>query len=124
MVIESFISKKEKNRDISKEQVESLYSIREEIKKRYAEKMHLQQWAKQAYMNITYLKEKFKKIFGMTPYHYLLYERVKGAKVIIAEEPDCRFSEVAHRCGFGFYNNLRRTFHSQEGKTLTEFRSL
>jgi AraC-like DNA-binding protein len=123
-VIVALTRKKGEQRVISEQQLENLYTVREIIKKQFAEQMHLQEWAAKAHMNITYFKEMFKQVFELTPYHYLLYERIKAAKEIMVQEPDLSFAEVAQRCGFSTYNNLRRAFQVKENKTLTEWRNL
>lgn len=123
-VIAALIRQRETERNISEQQLENLFAVREDIRKQFAETMHLQEWATKAHMNITYFKEMFKQVFELTPYHYLLYERIKAAKEIMIHEPDLSFSEVARRCGFTTYNNLRRAFNAKENKTLTQWRNL
>lgn len=123
-VIAALTRKREAERSISEHQLENLYAVRELIRSEFAEKMHLQEWATRAQMNITYFKEMFKQVFELTPYHYLLYERIKAAKEIMIHEPDLSFAEVARRCGFTTYNNLRRAFNAKENKTLTQWRNL
>lgn len=123
-VIMALTRRRTEERVISEQQLENLYAVRETIKKEFAQKMHLQEWATKAQMNITYFKEMFKQVFELTPYHYLIYERIKAAKEMMIHEPDLSFAEVAERCGFTTYNNLRRAFQAKENKTLTEWRNL
>ena len=123
-LISTLTRKKERDRVISEQQLENLYAVRELIRVQFAEKMHLQQWATLAQMNITYFKEMFSQVFELTPYHYLLYERIKAAKEIMIHEPHLTFGEIARRSGFSTYNNLRRAFAAKENKTLTQWHNL
>ncbi|MBW7942803.1 MAG: AraC family transcriptional regulator [Candidatus Kuenenia stuttgartiensis] len=123
-VIGALTREKQKDRNISEQQLENLYAVRDQIRSQFADNMHLQQWATMAQMNITYFKEMFSQVFELTPYHYLLYERIKAAKEMMIHEPDLTFSEVARRCGFSTYNNLRRAFAAKENKTLSQWRNL
>jgi AraC-like DNA-binding protein len=123
-VVRALTRQRSEERTITEQQLENLYAVREIIKEQFQEQMHLQEWATKAQMNITYFKEMFKQVFELTPYHYLLYERLKGAKEMMINNPDMSFAEVAQLCGFGSYNNLRRAFQARENKTLTEWRNL
>ncbi|HTN05992.1 helix-turn-helix domain-containing protein [Agriterribacter sp.] len=123
-VIAALTRKRGAERNITEQQLENLYAVREEIKAQFAGKMHLQQWATKAQMNITYFKEMFKQVFELTPYHYLLYERLKAVKAMMTREPDLSLAEAARRCGFTSYNNLRRAFNTKENITLTQWRNL
>lgn len=116
LVISTLVKKREPERKITERQLENLFFVRDEIKRQFSEQMHLQEWTAKALMNVTYFKEMFRQVFELTPYHYLLYERIKAAKEIMRNEPNLNFSEVATRCGFTTYNNLRRAFNSKENR--------
>lgn len=112
------------HRHITEGQAESVFRVREEMKLRYAEKMNLNKWALQAGMNITYLKEIFREMFGYSPYNYLGHIRLEAAKALIHSEPGLSFDQIALRTGFGNYNNLRRTFNTKEKISLTDWKKI
>ena len=122
-VIEARTMKRE-YRPITETQIESLFRVKDMIRKQIAGKQHLRDWAREAGMNITYFKEYFKLVFGITPYHYLMYERIREAKKMIRHYPELTLSEIAEACGFSNYNNLRRAFYSMEKITLSRWQRL
>jgi|GEM_PF-988166 len=121
-VVNTLLKNKGHDKKIAFDQVENLYLVREMIRKRYSEAMTLKQWAKDTRMNTTDFKYKFRQVFGITPYRYLMYERVKAAKQIMLSNPQLPLSEVAKQCGFGTYNNLRRAFFPMEKTKLSAWR--
>ncbi|MDQ0109113.1 AraC family transcriptional regulator [Chitinophaga terrae (ex Kim and Jung 2007)] len=121
-VVHTLIKNNGHDKKITYDQVENLYLVREMIRKRYPEAMTLQQWAKETRMNTTDFKYKFRQVFGITPYRYLMYERIKAAKQIMLSDPQLPLSEVARQCGFRTYNNLRRAFYPMEKTKLSVWR--
>lgn len=117
-------TKKKQQRIIAESQLDSLYRVKGFIKEQITGKFHLRDWARMAGMNITYFKELFKEIFGITPYHYLMYERIRAAKQMMLEYPHLSLAEVAQACGFSNYNNLRRAFFAVENITLSRWQKL
>lgn len=111
-VVNTLIKENGHDKKITYEQVENLFLVREMIQRRYPEAMTLQQWAKETRMNTTDFKLKFRQVFNVTAYKYLTYQRINAAKELMLADPQLPLSEVARRCGFGTYNNLRRAFYS------------
>ncbi|MBS0027098.1 AraC family transcriptional regulator [Chitinophaga hostae] len=123
-VVATLIKNGGHDKKITYEQAENLYHVREMIMSRYSEAMTLQKWAKATQMNTTDFKYKFRQVFGITPYRYLTYERVKAAKEIMLSNPELPLAEVARRCGFRTYNNLRRAFYPMEKTKLSVWRDM
>ncbi|MFY0256469.1 helix-turn-helix domain-containing protein [Chitinophaga sp. 30R24] len=123
-IITALSQNDEYDKKITYDQVENLYKVRELIRSQYNESMSLRQWAKEARMNTTDFKYKFRQIFNVTPYRLLMYERIKAAKDIMLNEPDVPLSVVSVRSGFRTYNNLRRAFYRIENIRLSEWRNL
>ncbi|MGN6417829.1 MAG: helix-turn-helix domain-containing protein [Pseudobacter sp.] len=115
---------KRPQRQLTRQQVEGLFRVKNIIKDQLKKDHRLGDLARQAYMNLTYFKEMFKIVFGVTPYHYLLYERIKAAKKLMQRYPDLTLSQVAVACGFNNDNNLRRAFKSVEKMTLAHWQKL
>lgn len=111
-------------RPVTENQIENLVAIKKLIKSQVTEDVHLDHWARQSGMNITYFKELFKYVFGITPYHYLMYERILAAKQFMQQHPQATLTQVAVSCGFSDDNNLRRAFQSVEKVTLSQWKKI
>ncbi|WP_438940040.1 helix-turn-helix domain-containing protein [Chitinophaga hostae] len=121
-VVTTLIKNKGHDKKITYEQVENIFLIKEMIQRRFPEAMTLQQWAKESRMNTTDFKYKFRQVFGLPAYKYLTFQRINAAKEIMLANPQLPLSEVARRCGFGTYNNLRRAFYSSDKTKLSLWR--
>lgn len=115
---------KRSTRAVNATQVENLFRVKAMIRDQLKEDHPQAYWAKMAYMNRTYFKEMFKIVFAVSPYHYLLYERVEAAKKLMAAHSDLTLTEVAMACGFNNDNNLRRAFKSVEKISLADWQRL
>ncbi|ASZ13736.1 AraC family transcriptional regulator [Chitinophaga pendula] len=121
-VVNVHLKNRSHEKKVTHDQVENLYFVREMIQKRFPESMTLRQWAKHTGMNTTYFKYKFRQVFGITPYRYLTYERIRAAKKIMLSDPQLSLADVARLCGFRTYNNLRRAFYPVEKAKLSAWR--
>jgi AraC-like DNA-binding protein len=54
--------------------------VKEEIKRNYLVHSSIEELAKKAHMDSTCFKTMFTAVFDLTPYQYLLYERLKISK--------------------------------------------
>ncbi len=124
LVADATIKAPDKEFSISESQVDKLFQVQKQIKQQFQQKANIREWASKAQMNTTTFKYLFKQVFKETPYNYLLETRLEAAKKLASEEPDLGFAEIAERCGFGNYNNLRRVFYTKEKLTLTAWRKL
>src|ERR1700694_5260970 len=68
---------------LSEERIESLFAVRESIKKNIQRHIHIADLARKARMNDQYFKAGFKQVFDITPFQYLDYERVKASKLLL-----------------------------------------
>jgi len=65
----------------------------------------------------------FKKSMGLSPYQYVIQERIKLAKKLLAEQ-DLSIIEIAYCCGFSSQSHLTKYFKQQTGKTPKQYRDL
>ncbi len=123
-VVEALTRPRLKERVLTEQQVERLFTVRELLRTELSTPGHLNDWAMRAQMNTTYFKEMFRQVFVFSPHHYLLYERIRTAEKLMREQPDISVSELVARCGFKHYNNLRRTFFAKHKKTISDWKEL
>lgn len=108
---------------LNEQHIENLFLVRDEIRKNLTVHTEIEELARKAQMNVTYFKQMFYGIFELSPYQYLLYERMKKAKELLRNDPSLSFTAVASLVGFSSYDNFQRAFSKKEGKSLTDWRN-
>ncbi|TXI91090.1 MAG: AraC family transcriptional regulator [Chryseobacterium sp.] len=108
---------------ITEQHIENIFLVRDEIRNNLTVHTEIEELAKKAQMNVTYFKQMFYGIFELSPYQYLLYERMKMAKELLRNDPSLSFTNVAALVGFSSYDNFQRAFSKKEGKSLTDWRN-
>jgi AraC family transcriptional regulator len=63
----------------------------------------------------------FKASFGMSPYRFVMQERVAKAKVML-EESRKEIGEIAVEVGFPSHSHFTKIFHKMTGATPSQFR--
>lgn len=69
-----------------------------------------------------YFAHYFKKVTGLSFFHYLTAFRLERALERI-KTTDASMTEIAHSCGFGSSRSFNRLFKKHFGKTPTEFKN-
>jgi AraC family transcriptional regulator len=64
----------------------------------------------------------FKQAIGISPYQYLLQQRIERAKQLL-KESDCSIMEIALSCGFNSHSHLSKQFRQLTGMTPTAYRA-
>jgi transcriptional regulator GlxA family with amidase domain len=64
----------------------------------------------------------FREQVGQSPGHYVTTVRVEAARRLLAQEPTATTAVVAHRCGFGTAESLRRAFLLRLGVPPEQYR--
>lgn len=64
----------------------------------------------------------FHKYIGISPYHYILYQRVYKAKLLIRQHPELKMIDIALDCGFSSQSQFNKQFRSFTGTTPSAFR--
>ena len=64
----------------------------------------------------------FKQSLGITPYQYLLQQRIERAKQLL-RQPDRSIMEIAFLCGFNSHSHLSKQFRQLTGMTPKAYRA-
>lgn len=93
--------------------------LRDFIACHLTEPLTLNQLAEAVDTSVGHLVRAFKASFGMTPYQYILRERVTLAEDLLAHSNLC-LGEIALRAGFSDPSQMSKTFRRQTGRTPRE----
>lgn len=85
-----------------------------------SEPMTLEDLAQVASMSPHHLIRSFKSAIGVTPFRWLLQERIRRAKLLLAGAMP--LSEVAYACGFSSQSHFATAFKAETGLTPSEWR--
>lgn len=69
----------------------------------------------------SHLSHRFKQSIGMTPYQYLLQQRIERAKQLL-KAGDCSIMDIAFLCGFNSHSHLSKQFRQLTGMTPKAYR--
>jgi LacI family transcriptional regulator, galactose operon repressor len=70
------------------------------------------------------LERRFKQTMGLTPYEYLLQQRIQRAKELLAANPPLSLQAISRQCGIPDRRRLNRIFVRVTGKLPTTFRRI
>lgn len=88
---------------------------------RYMEPLHLDQFAKELYMNKYYLIREFKKEFGIPPIEYLLNRRIEEACNLL-RNTDRKVTEIGELVGMPNPTYFTQVFRKRKGTSPLAFR--
>lgn len=82
----------------------------------------LEDLARRYYLNSTYISNRFKKLFGITPIRLHNQVVIDRAKSMLRENENCSISELAQSLGFRDISNFTHFFTVREGCSPTDYR--
>lgn len=91
------------------------------IKEKYSEQLSIDEITQNIPASKYHFIRIFKKIMGVTPYHYLTAYRINMAKIFL-RSTDISVSEVAAKCGFSDTSNFIYQFKKHTGQKPLEYK--
>ncbi|AKJ64392.1 AraC family transcriptional regulator [Kiritimatiella glycovorans] len=98
-------------------------TVVEYINRHFAEPLDVPVLARMAGMSVSQFERKFRRLFQMTPRHYLIQVRVNHACRALLETADT-ISRIAQDSGFYDHSHLTRQFKRMKGVTPQEYRRI
>jgi len=94
----------------------------EYIKNNLFKPLNLNDLSQKAFMSPSSYNRYFKRELGMSPFEFILNERIKKAKKYL-QNPEYRVIDVAYNCGFEDSNYFIRIFKRYEGITPRQYQN-
>jgi AraC-like DNA-binding protein len=88
---------------------------------RYAEPLDLRRLAREAHVSPRHFSRSFRRVFGETPYQYLLSRRLERARHLL-RTTEMPVAEICLDVGFTSVGSFTTTFTRQIGVSPTSFR--
>ena len=88
---------------------------------RLSEEIGLEEMANHINLSPFHFVREFKKSVGMTPYRYVIHQRIEKAKELLTQT-DLAIADVALDCGFSNQSHLGRLFKQYTGITPKHYR--
>jgi AraC family transcriptional regulator len=96
--------------------------VQEYVEAHLAEDIRLQHLADLACMSVGHFLRSFRAASGMTPYQYVVEQRLQKARTTLASSAEA-VSLVARRCGFKTPSRLSLQFHARFGVSPSSYRT-
>jgi AraC-like DNA-binding protein len=93
------------------------------IRQHYAEDITLEELARQMGISPRQLQRRFKAVFGIGPWEFLIKTRLLAACKAMEAPGDRSLAEIALACGFCDQSAFARHFHAHVGLTPSRFRA-
>lgn len=102
---------------------QKLQQVIDYIDHRLSEKIRLVDLAKVANMSQYYFCSLFKQSLGISPYQYIIGQRIELAKKLLKQQ-ELPIVDVALKCGFSNQNHLNKQFRKRTGITPLAYRNV
>lgn len=93
----------------------------DEIDRRFAEPINVEDLAAVAMMAAAHFSRRFKRLFGQPPHKYLYYRRIERAKWLLRTSGKS-VTEICHAVGYSSLGTFTTTFVRLVGETPTAHR--
>jgi len=97
-----------------------LQLVRDKIDREYFTHLSCDEFGRIASMSKYNLINRFRYVYGVSPYRYLLQVRIRHARKLLGSTP-ASLGAVATAVGFDSQSSLSKSFRNIEGFTLAEF---
>jgi len=98
-----------------------LLRARDLVDSRYAEPLDLPRLAQEAHVSPRHFSRSFRRVFGETPYQYLLSRRLERARHLL-RTTEMTVAEICLEVGFTSVGSFTTTFSRHVGVSPTTFR--
>jgi AraC-like DNA-binding protein len=98
-----------------------LLRARDLVDSRYAEPLDLRRLAREAHVSPRHFSRSFRRVFGETPYQYLLTRRLERARHLL-RTTEMPVAEICLEVGFTSVGSFTTTFRRHVGVSPTTFR--
>jgi transcriptional regulator GlxA family with amidase domain len=98
-----------------------LLDARDLADRRYAEPLDIEALARHANVSPRHFSRSFRRVFGETPYQYLLTRRIERARHLL-RTTDRAVIEISRDVGFASVGSFTTTFRRHAGVTPTGYR--
>jgi AraC-like DNA-binding protein len=98
-----------------------LLNARDLADRRYAEPLDLEALARAAHVSSRHFSRSFRRVFGETPYQYLLTRRLERARYLL-RTTNRSVAEICLDVGFTSVGSFTTTFRRHVGVTPTDYR--
>ena len=109
--------------ELSQKIIDPVLAIKNKLLNSVYIKCSLDQIAKSLHMSKSSLIRKFKSATGITPYDFLLQEKIKTAKALL-KTTHLNVKEISNTLNFTDEHYFSYIFNQKTGKTPTEYRNL
>jgi AraC-like DNA-binding protein len=98
-----------------------LLRARDLVDSRYGEPLDLRRLAREAHVSPRHFSRSFRRVFGETPYQYLLSRRLERARHLL-RTTEMSVAEICLEVGFTSVGSFTTTFRRHVGISPTTFR--
>jgi AraC-like DNA-binding protein len=98
-----------------------LLRARDLVDSRYDEPLNLRALAREAHVSPRHFSRSFRRVFGETPYQYLLSRRLERARHLL-RTTELPVADICLEVGFTSVGSFTTTFRRQTGVSPTTFR--
>jgi AraC family transcriptional regulator len=109
------------NQGVSRLKVRALEKVREYVAARLPEGILVADLAAVAGMSIGRFTSSFRASTGLTPYRYIMQERIKAVRCLLRER-QYSLADVAVRCGFASQQHMATAIRKRTGMTPSHLR--
>jgi AraC-like DNA-binding protein len=102
-------------------EIERIYHAKDILIQQLDHPPSLIELARQASLNISALKQGFKRVFGTTPFQYLNDHRLEVARQLLVTQPLC-IETIAHQVGFANRGYFAAVFRKKFGLSPQQYR--